>query len=739
LATLQIQTPEVFLPLLQPARYKGAWGGRGCVHPDTLIDTPSGQVKIKDFEGGEVYSHFEGRIVPSVATPPVEYPAEDLYKVTFGDGREIIVTDEHRFLTQRGWVQTRHLLGIDRVVCEPLEDAVYHPLSNSGISLSGLLLNARRYLERLSDCLDDYLPGFRQYDRQPLFLSDTGQASFPLRGDEQRHSHHVLKPSDAMEYENKHNLLQSSRRLPNSGVLHGSAGNNYEDWGNYIFATPSEQLLDLSPWLLRFHGKKIRPESSQGFSGFLPDLGFCKNLAQKWKKVFGILLSGVFDILHLRNPYKPLCSHNPLILNRIISVCKHSHQPYWDLHVPGYENYLSNGIVNHNSGKSFHFAEAVIERCLMNAGTRVVCVREVQRSLKESVKRLIDDKIVSMGVEGHFTSLTDSIKTPGDGVIIFQGMADHTADSIKSLEGFDIAYVEEAQSFSERSLELLRPTIRKPGSELWFSWNPRTDRDPVDMLLRGPNPPENSIVVKSNWMDNPFFPQVLEEERRFDYKHNPQRYGHIWDGEYEPQAIGAIWTKDIIDRNRKESAPEMGRVLVGIDPAISSEEQSNETGIITGGLSGEEGYVLADNSINGTPEQWGRAAVAAYDLYEADAIVAEVNQGGEMVEHVIHSIRPNIKVIKVRATRGKHVRAEPISSLYALNRIHHVGNFPELERQMCLVTAEGYEGTGSCDRVDAAVWVFAQLFNKMVNKKQKGPAPSKAVNSYNPHRWRRSG
>jgi hypothetical protein len=128
------------------------------------------------------------------------------------------------------------------------------------------------------------------------------------------------------------------------------------------------------------------------------------------------------------------------------------------------------------------------------------------------------------------------------------------------------------------------------------------------------------------------------------------------------------------------------------------------------------GYVLEDASLVGTPEQWARQAIAVYDMLSADAIVAETNYGGEMVINTIRAIRPEVKVIEVRATRGKHVRAEPISALYSLGKVSHVGAFPELESQMCLMTAAGFEGEGSPDRVDALVWGFTELFPKLTPK-----------------------
>jgi phage terminase large subunit len=207
------------------------------------------------------------------------------------------------------------------------------------------------------------------------------------------------------------------------------------------------------------------------------------------------------------------------------------------------------------SGKSHFFAEALIERCLMHSGTRWACIREVQKSLEQSVKRLLDDKIEALGVGHMFNSKQYEIETPGGGVIIFQGMQNHTADSIKSLEGFDGAWVEEAQSLSQRSLELLRPTIRKEyadgtTSELWFSWNPSLETDPVDVLLRGDNPPPDSVVIEVNYLDNPWFPNVLKAEMEYDRGRDPDKYAHVWLGEYQRNSEARVfknWTIEEFD------------------------------------------------------------------------------------------------------------------------------------------------------------------------------------------------
>ena len=204
------------------------------------------------------------------------------------------------------------------------------------------------------------------------------------------------------------------------------------------------------------------------------------------------------------------------------------------------------------SGKSHFFAGLGIEDALRfpgdyGEGLRLVCIREVQKSLKESAKRLLEDKIADFGLgeADGFKIFREVIQTPGDGVISFQGMQDHTAESIKSLEGFQRAWVEEAQGLTARSNDMLRPTIRAEGSEIWYSWNPRRKTDPVDMMFRGETPPTGSIVVRANWSDNPWFPKTLEQERLDCQAGEPDKYEHIWEGGYITVASGAYFARDL--------------------------------------------------------------------------------------------------------------------------------------------------------------------------------------------------
>jgi phage terminase large subunit len=202
----------------------------------------------------------------------------------------------------------------------------------------------------------------------------------------------------------------------------------------------------------------------------------------------------------------------------------------------------------------------------------VVCIREVQNSIKDSVKQLLADKINKLGLQQHFEVLETEIRGPHNSLIVFKGMQSYNADNIKSLEGYDIAWVEEAQTLSQHSLDLLRPTIRKDGSELWFSWNPRFKTDPVDVFFRK-HPPDDAISVLVNWRDNPWFPEVLRKEMEHDFNTDPDKAEHIWNGAYGA-GQGAILARWVNQAERS------GRINndVNFDPNGAPVEISSDIG-----------------------------------------------------------------------------------------------------------------------------------------------------------------
>lgn len=197
-------------------------------------------------------------------------------------------------------------------------------------------------------------------------------------------------------------------------------------------------------------------------------------------------------------------------------------------------------------------------------------------------------------------------------------------------------------------------------------------------------------------------------------------------GEILDDIPGALWQRENINLNRREVPEYLDKIIVAVDPAASSQEGADENGIVVVGMAVDgdgyaRGYVLEDGSLRGTPEEWARRAIHLYREWEADYIVAEKNQGGEMVSHTLRSVDRSAKVKLVHAAKGKHVRAEPVSALYEQNRIHHCGEFDLLEDQMCLFSIDNLRdaNTGSPDRVDALVWGFTELFEKLTGRRRK--------------------
>jgi len=230
----------------------------------------------------------------------------------------------------------------------------------------------------------------------------------------------------------------------------------------------------------------------------------------------------------------------------------------------------------------------------------------------------------------------------------------------------------------------------------------------IRALLKDP-----SVVVTrgSTYENRPnLAPHFLEQIIR---KYEGTRLGRQeLEAEILDEVPGALWTHGLIDAGRVRAPPELTRVVVAIDPAVTSDEQSNETGIIVAGKDAKlHGYVLADASGRYPPTEWARTAIAAYRAFNADRIVAEVNNGGDMVENTIRMVDPHMPFTAVRATRGKAIRAEPIAALYEQGRVHHVGGFAELEDQMTAFAVDLDRGMAgySPDRVDALVWAFTEL------------------------------
>jgi len=258
--------------------------------------------------------------------------------------------------------------------------------------------------------------------------------------------------------------------------------------------------------------------------------------------------------------------------------------------------------------------------------------------------------------------------------------------------------------------------------------NPRsivtTTPRPLPLLRKMLSDPRIAVTRGSTFDNADNMPMSFLRE--IEDKYGGTRLGRQeLEGELLEDIPGALWTRSSIDDNRLRKVPDLERIFVAVDPATSSHEGSDETGIVVVGYARDEdgyarGYVLADGSLKGTPEEWARKAVSLYREFNADKIIAEKNQGGQMVESVLKSVDRAVPVELVHASRGKYIRAEPISALYEQGRVHHCGRFDKLEDQMCFFSIDNLRDTnnGSPDRVDALVWGLTKIFDKITGRRR---------------------
>ena len=254
---------------------------------------------------------------------------------------------------------------------------------------------------------------------------------------------------------------------------------------------------------------------------------------------------------------------------------------------------------------------------------------------------------------------------------------------------------------------------------------------PLPLIKKLVNDPD-TVVTSGSTLDNQANLASNTIKQLYD-RYGGTRLGRQeLEGEILGDIPGALWNRSSIDDSRLKIPPEdLEKVLVAVDPAASSEEGADENGIVVVGLARDNdgyarGYVLEDGTLRGSPEEWAKKAVQLYRKWNADRIVAEKNNGGEMVGSVIKAQDRSVPVKLVHATRGKIVRAEPISSLYEQGRVHHCGEFDLLEDQMCMFSVDNVRNssTGSPDRVDALVWGLTELFDKIAGRRRTGPARS---------------
>lgn len=411
------------------------------------------------------------------------------------------------------------------------------------------------------------------------------------------------------------------------------------------------------------------------------------------------------------------------------------------------------------SGKTFLFCYAIATRALRANGSRHGIFRKTGVAVKQAIGKDTMPKVFALAypdAKVKWYEQDGMFAVGNDSEIWLAGLEDkERLDKVLGKE-FCSIYENEASEISYDAHTTLQTRLaqRVPvtvgGGDFltlknYVDLNPTTQSHWTHKLwVQGIEPIEKRPVQRDQYVYEVVNPQDNEENLDPAYieglKLLPKaKRDRFFLGEYSGDSSDALWQRSTIDANRlhviqETDLPDMKRIVVAIDPAISSEDGSNETGIIVAGIDDKGmGYVLADGSGVYKPSEWASTALTLYHHYKADRIVAEANQGGEMVEEVITSQNPHVAVDLVKASRGKYVRAEPVSALYARGRARHVGTFEELEDQMCSFTADfdrkaqGY----SPDRMDALVWAMTDLFPGLISDRIRNrPAQATADGDY---------
>lgn len=375
------------------------------------------------------------------------------------------------------------------------------------------------------------------------------------------------------------------------------------------------------------------------------------------------------------------------------------------------------------AGRRFGKTKGVANGCIewLLEGKKMLWGDTISGNIDRYVERYFKPELNKSGIDFNWSTQKKVLSLDmSGGYIDFR-----SADRPENWEGFgyDIIILNEAGIILKNDYlytnAVLPMLMDSPGSKLIAVGTPKgketkegKEHRYYSLYKRAKdNDPAFQLFQFSSY-DNPFLSQTdvkdLEDEMKLM---NPAMVRQEIYGEFVEGAAGELWDEVIIERQRIKVAPELKRITVNIDPATSNTAESDETGItVTGIDSLGNGYVLDDESGKYSPEQWAAVAIKLKDKWNADCIVAEKNQGGDMVEAVIRSKDKNVRIKLVTATKGKFVRAEPIYSFYEQGRIFHVGYHHKLERQMCIFTSDV---KNSPDRVDSLVWGFTELmFNE---------------------------
>ncbi len=417
------------------------------------------------------------------------------------------------------------------------------------------------------------------------------------------------------------------------------------------------------------------------------------------------------------------------------------------------------------SGKTFIIVRQIVIRALKAPGSRHAILRFRFNHVKASIWYITFPQVMALCFPEIRFKLNKSdwfIEFPNGSQIWIGGLDDkERTEKILGQEYASILLNECSQiSFSSREIVRTRLAQKveyehpRTGEQvalplkmyydenppLKTHWTHRTfiEKRHTDPPYRPLQDPENYAYLQINPGDNRdnLPPETIAELQKL----SPRARERFWEGKFGAADENALWTYEIIEQHRATKYPDLQRIVIAVDPSGTKgdeDQRSDHVGIVVGGLGIDgEGYVLEDLTANIRPAQWGKIVATAFRRWGADAVVAEVNYGGAMVENVIESAAERegiyIPFKSVTATRGKVVRAEPFSGLYENGQVHHVGRFVELEDQLCSFTTHGYMGDRSPDRADACIWMLAELFPVMVMGRPDENMQTEADSYYDP-------
>lgn len=387
-------------------------------------------------------------------------------------------------------------------------------------------------------------------------------------------------------------------------------------------------------------------------------------------------------------------------------------------------------------GKSYSIAQCLVLLAATST-KRILCVREIQKSLNESVKALLESTILEMNLGSLFRLKHDSIECLNGSKFLFYGMRDANAINVKSIADIDITWIEEAEAFSKKSWELLIPSVtRTRNPRIIVSFNPRYEDDVIYQTFFIRKPPPKSFIYKLTQDDNPFFKQSnLEVQRLHDLETLPEsEYKHKWLGELVSLSEECIFTKEGFaklrdGKNMPLTIEEFNRdkyydIVVALDPAVTAKETSNEFGIVVCGVTKRGVYhIIGDYTGHHTPSDCAILSSQLYHQFDASAIVVEVNAGGDFLKNNLLQFDATLNVVEVRAIKDKIYRASPLSSLASLGKLKLLDIYTDTSRlllQAKNMTKRGYLGPrgSSPDALDACAWGIYYLagFDKLAAK-----------------------